>query len=273
MPDMQGKVAFVTGAARGQGRAHAVRLAAAGADVIAVDACRDIPTLPYPMATPGDLDDTVRLVEKEGRRVSGQVADIRDRVELAAAYEAGLAALSAPAADIVVANAGGIAYPTPGEDADAAFRGQLDLILVGTWNTLQVTVPGMVEAGRGGSIILTSSTSSLKGFVGGTGGLDGYTAAKTGLVGLMRFYANHLAPHHIRVNTIHPTGVNSGMVQNEAFAAWVATVPDPTALANPMPLELLEPDDVAGAVAWLASDDARWVTGVALPVDGGFVNK
>jgi NAD(P)-dependent dehydrogenase (short-subunit alcohol dehydrogenase family) len=131
----------------------------------------------------------------------------------------------------------------------------------------------MVKAGRGGSIIVTSSTSSIKGFVGGTGGLDGYTAAKTGLVGLMRFYANHLAPHRIRVNTIHPTGVNSGMVQNEAFAAWAATVPDPTALANPMPLELLEPDDVAGAVAWLASDDARWVTGVALPVDGGFVNK
>lgn len=273
MPDLQGKVAFITGAARGQGRAHAVRLAAAGADVIAVDACRDIPSLPYPMATPGDLDDTVRLVEKEGRRVSGQVVDIRDRVELAAACQAGLAALSAPSPDIVVANAGGIAYPTPGEDDDAAFRGQLELILVGTWNTLQVTVPGMVEAGRGGSIVLTSSTSSLKGFIGGTGGLDGYTAAKTGLVGLMRFYANHLAPHRIRVNTIHPTGVNSGMVLNEAFAAWAATVPDPTVLANPMPLELLEPDDVAGAVAWLASDDARWVTGVALPVDGGFVNK
>lgn len=273
MADLQGKVAFITGAARGQGRAHAVRLAAAGADVIAVDVCRDIATLPYPMATVGDLEDTARLVEKEGRRVSAHVADVRDQAGLAAAYQTGLEDLSAAAAGIVVANAGGIAYPTAGEDSGAAFRGQLDLILVGTWNTLQVTVPGMVEAGQGGSMILTSSTSSLKGFVGGTGGLDGYTAAKTGLVGLMRFYANHLAPHGIRVNTIHPTGVNSAMVQNEAFAAWAGTAPDPAALANPMPVALLEPDDIAGAVAWLASDDARWVTGVALPVDAGFVNR
>ena len=273
MVSLTGKVAVITGAGRGQGRAHVQRLAEAGADIIAIDICRDIPTIPYPMATRADLDATVALAEKEGVRATAQVADIADRAELNRAFQSGLKELGATCADIVVANAGGIAYPSD-MDEEAAFRGQLETMLTGTWNTLKVTVPTMIEAGRGGAIVLTSSTAGIKGYVGGWGGLDGYTAAKTGIVGLMRLYANLLAPHNIRVNTVHPTGVNSGMVQNEAFAAWAAHAgADPSALANPLPVALLDPGDVAAAVGWLVSDDARWVTGVALPVDAGFTNK
>jgi SDR family mycofactocin-dependent oxidoreductase len=274
MTSLAGKAALITGAARGQGRAHVLRLAKAGADILAVDVCRDIETIPYPMATREDLEETVALAEKEGVRASGQLADVADRRQLESAYRAGLAHLEIDAVDIVVANAGGIAYPSD-RDEDAAFRGQLETMLIGTWNTLKVTTPDMVRAGRGGAVVMTSSTAGIKGYVGGWGGLDGYTAAKTGIVGLMRLYANLLAPDNIRVNTIHPTGVNSGMVQNEAFAAWAAAAAgdDASALANPLPVELLDPDDVAAAVAWLVSDDAKWVTGVALPVDAGFTNK
>jgi SDR family mycofactocin-dependent oxidoreductase len=274
MTSLAGKVAFITGAGRGQGRAHALRLARAGSGIIAVDICRDVPSLPYPMATRDDLDETVALVEKEGVQASAQVADISDRADLESAYRAGLADLGIDSVDIVIANAGGMAYPSD-QDEDAAFRGQLELMLIGTWNTLKVVTGDMIAAGQGGAIVLTSSTAAIKGFVGGWGGLDGYTAAKAGVGGLMRFYANQLAPHNIRVNTIHPTGVNSGMVQNDAFATWaVAAVgDDPGALGNPMPVVMLEPDDVAAAVAWLVSDDAKWVTGVALPVDAGFTNR
>jgi SDR family mycofactocin-dependent oxidoreductase len=274
MTSLAGKVALITGAARGQGRAHVLRLAKAGADIVAVDVCRDIETIPYPMATREDLEETVALAEKEGVRASGQIADVADRRQLESAYRAALAHLEIEAVDIVVANAGGIAYPSD-RDEDAAFRGQLETMLIGTWNTLKVATPDMVRAGRGGAVVMTSSTAGIKGYVGGWGGLDGYTAAKTGIVGLMRLYANLLAPDNIRVNTIHPTGVNSGMVQNEAFAAWAAAAAgdDASALGNPLPVELLDPDDVAAAVAWLVSDDAKWVTGVALPVDAGFTNK
>jgi SDR family mycofactocin-dependent oxidoreductase len=274
MTSLAGKVALITGAARGQGRAHVLRLAKAGAEILAVDVCRDIETIPYPMATREDLEETVALAEKEGVRASGQVADVADRSQLESAYRAGLAHLEIDAVDIVVANAGGIAYSSD-RDEDAAFRGQLETMLIGTWNTLKVATPDMVRAGRGGAVVMTSSTAGIKGYVGGWGGLDGYTAAKTGIVGLMRLYANLLAPDNIRVNTIHPTGVNSGMVQNEAFAAWAAAAvgDDASALANPLPVELLDPDDVAAAVAWPVSDDAKWVTGVALPVDAGFTNK
>ncbi len=274
MRSLTSKAALITGAGRGQGRAHALRLARAGVAIIAVDVCQDIPSLPYSMATRDDLDETVGLVEKEGARASAQVADIRDRAALERAYRAGLAELRVDSVDVLIANAGGIAYPSE-QDEDAAFSGQLELMLVGTWNTLKVVTGDMITAGRGGAIVLTSSTAGLKGYVGGWGGLDGYTAAKAGIVGLMRFYANLLAPHNIRVNTIHPTGVNSGMVQNDAFARWAVSAvgDDPGALANPMPVALLEPDDVAAAVAWLVSDDAKWVTGVALPVDAGFTNR
>jgi SDR family mycofactocin-dependent oxidoreductase len=272
--DLSGKLAFITGAGRGQGRAHAVRLASAGADIIATDICANIPSIPYPLATRDDLEETAALVRKENRQSSVQIADVRDAKQLADAYAAGLAELGADHADIVIANAGGCAYPSEA-DEETAFRDAIDVMLVGPWNTLKVTTPSMIQGGRGGAIVLTSSTAALKGFVGGWGGLDGYTAAKSGVVGLMRVYANLLAPHRIRVNSIHPTGVNSGMVQNEAFLGWVGSASEAqvAAMSNPLPVDLLEPEDVAGAVAWLVSDDARYVTGVVLPVDAGFTNK
>jgi NAD(P)-dependent dehydrogenase (short-subunit alcohol dehydrogenase family) len=174
----------------------------------------------------------------------------------------------------VVANAGGIAYPSD-RDERAALRDSIDIMLIGVWNTLKVTTPRMIEAARGGSIILTSSSAALRGFVGGWGGLDGYTAAKAGVVGLMQVYANLLGPHRIRVNSIHPTGVNTGMVQNEAFMSWVSDAArEPISAArNVIPIEVLEPDAVANAVAWLASDESGFVTGMTLRVDAGFANS
>ncbi len=276
MGELSGRVAFITGAGRGQGRAHAVKLASMGADVIASDICADIAAIPYAMATRDDLEETALLVAKHGTRCSAQVADVRDHRALAAAYSAGLAELGVDHAGIVIANAGGLAYPLPEADEELAFRESLNVLLVGVWNTLRATTQTMIDAGNGGSIVLTSSTSALRGFVGGSGGLDGYTAAKAGVVGLMRVYANILAPHRIRVNTIHPTGVNSGMVRNEAFGRWAATAfaDAPISLAgNKLPVQLLEPEDVSAAVAWLVSDAAAYVTGVMLPIDAGFVNS
>jgi SDR family mycofactocin-dependent oxidoreductase len=271
---LEGKTAFITGAARGQGRAHAVRLASEGANIIAVDICNDIATIPYSMGTRAELDETCRLVEKEGTRASAQVADVRDRRQLGDAFDAGIEDVGVRHADIIVANAGGCAYPSD-VDEGQAFRDAIDVMLVGAWNTVEVSTPALIQAATGGSVVLTSSTAALKGFTGGWGGLDGYTAAKAGLVGLMRVFANELAAHNIRVNTIHPTGVNTGMVQNEAFANWVgkASAEPLSNLANKLPdVGVIEPADVANAVAWLVSDEGRYVTGVALPVDAGFCN-
>jgi SDR family mycofactocin-dependent oxidoreductase len=276
MTELADRVAFITGAGRGQGRAHAVRLAEMGADVIVSDICANVDAFPYDLATVADLEETARLVEKHGRRASLQIADVRDFAALSEAHTNGLAELGVGQCDIVIANAGGLAYPLPGADESQAFRESLDVLLVGPWNTLRVTTPSMIEGGRGGSIVLTSSTSALRGFVGGSGGLDGYTAAKAGVVGLMRVYANILAPHRIRVNSIHPTGVDSGMVRNDAFGQWAASAlgDAPISLAsNKMPVELLQPEDVAAAVGWLVSDQAAYITGIILPIDAGFVNS
>jgi SDR family mycofactocin-dependent oxidoreductase len=274
MGRLSGKSAFITGAARGQGRAHAVRLAADGADIIAVDICANIDTIPYDLGTRDELDETCRLVEKEGRRASAQVADVRDIDQLRRAFDSGITDLGVDHADIVIANAGGCAYPSD-VDESAAFRDALDIMLVGVWNTVKVTTPAMVEAGVGGSVVMISSAAALKGFTGGWGGLDGYTAAKAGMVGLMRVFANILGPHNIRVNSIHPTGVDSGMVQNPAFMAWaVDAMTNPISnMSNKLPdVAVIDPIDVANAVAWLVSAEGRYVAGVTLPVDAGFCN-
>ncbi len=267
---LEGKVAFVTGAARGQGRSHAIRLAQEGADIIAVDICAQIDTVPYPMSTPDDLQETVRSVEALDRRIHAQEADVRDRAALQAAFDAGVAELGP--VDIVLANAG-IApmsmSPQPKEWYDV-----IDVNLTGVYNTVEVTTPSMIERGRGGAIVLTSSTAGLAGIGGNTPGGLGYTAAKHGVVGLMRSYANYLAPHSIRVNTVHPTGVNTPMVVNDVMQEFLQN--DPAmgqALANALPVEMVEPVDISNAILWLVSDAARYVTGVTLPVDAGFLNK
>jgi SDR family mycofactocin-dependent oxidoreductase len=273
MGRLEGKVAFITGAARGQGRAHAVKMAQEGADIIAVDLCAQIDSVEYPMATPEDLAETVKLVEDHDRRIVSQRADVRDREVLRAAVDAGVAEFGR--LDIVVANAG--IAPIFGDigHSPQAWRDAIDVLLTGVYHTLDVAVPPMVDGDRGGSIVITSSTAGLKGLgrdlAASNPGMIGYTAAKHGVVGLMRLYANLLAPHRIRVNSLHPTGVNTPMIVNESFARFVEEFPDAaTAMQNALPVELVEPEDIANAAAWLCSDEARYITGVTLPVDAGF---
>jgi SDR family mycofactocin-dependent oxidoreductase len=268
---LDGKVAFVTGAARGQGRSHALRLAELGADIIAVDICKQIETVPYALASSEDLGETVSAVEALDRRIIATESDVRDLGALREVVREGVAQLGS--VDIVLANAG-IAVVRPDEtDPVQTFRDLIDVNLVGVWNTVQAAAPTMIEQGRGGAIVLTSSTQGLTGRGGnGTAAMDGYCASKHGVVGLMRTWAHWLAPHNIRVNTVHPTGVDTDMINNEAVKSYLeenAHVAD--ALANLMPVPVVEPRDISNAIAWLVSDAARYVTGVTLPVDAGFV--
>jgi SDR family mycofactocin-dependent oxidoreductase len=271
MAGLKGKVAFITGAARGQGRAEAVRLASDGANIIAVDICDQIASVPYPMATSDDLAATVKLVEDTGARIVAREADVRDQQSLKTTLQAGLDEFGR--VDIVVANAG-IAPMMAGADG---WRDVVDVNLTGVYHTVEAARPTMVEQGDGGSIVLISSAAGLLGIGGDDPGGLGYTASKHGVVGLMRSYANILAPHSIRVNSIHPTGVNTPMINNEFTRAWleklVTESETPIDMGNAMPVDALEPEDIAAAVAWLVSDDARYVTGITLPVDAGLANK
>ncbi len=270
MGKLDGKIAFVTGAARGQGRSHAIRLAQEGADIIAVDICAQIDTVPYPMSTPEDLAETVKEVEALDRRIVARQADTRDEAALRAAFEAGVAELGP--VDIVLANAG--IAPMSAHETHDAWQDVIDVNLTGVFNTVEIAIPSMVAAHKGGAIVLTSSTAGNNGIGGPTRGGLGYTAAKHGVVGLMRSYANNLAPHSIRVNTVHPTGVRTPMVVNEAMQEFLAQDPSlSNAMANALPVDMVEPVDISNAIVWLVSDDARYVTGVQLPVDAGFSNK
>jgi SDR family mycofactocin-dependent oxidoreductase len=270
MGKLEGKVAFITGAARGQGRSHAVRLAQEGADIIAVDICRQIDSVTYPMATPDDLAETVKQVEALDRRIFSAEADVRDEAQLKHAFERGVAELGP--VDIVLANAG--IAPMGLTELHSAWQDVIDVNLTGVFNTVETAIPSMKERGQGGAIVLTSSTAGINGIGGPTRGGLGYTAAKHGVVGLMRSYANTLAPYNIRVNTVHPTGVNTPMIDNDATAAFLAADPQMSnENANALPVYVVEPIDISNAIAWLVSDDARYVTGVTLPVDAGFTNK
>ncbi|MGN5238608.1 mycofactocin-coupled SDR family oxidoreductase [Rhodococcus sp. SJ-3] len=274
MADLEGRVAFITGVARGQGRAHAVKLASLGADIIGVDICKDIDSMDYPNASRDDLDETIRLVEAEGRRMVGRVADVRDRAGLAAAFREGAAEFGR--VDIVIANAGIVRLtPCADEERETLWRDIIDTNLTGAWNTVEVALPLLREGGRGGSIVLTSSSAGLKGTGSEQAGSQAYTAAKRGLVGLMQSLANQYAPEWIRVNTIHPTGVVSGMTMNETmeklFAAAAAGEGSGMAtMQNALPIPILQSEDIANSVAWLVSDEAKFVTGIALPLDAGF---
>jgi SDR family mycofactocin-dependent oxidoreductase len=267
---LEGKVAFITGAARGQGRSHAIRLAQEGADIIAVDICKQIATVPYPMATPQDLEATVKAVEELDRRIFAREADVRDEAGLKTAFDEGVAELGP--VDIVLANAG--IAPMSMHEGHDAWQDVIDVNLTGVFNTVEIAKPSMIERGRGGAIVLTSSTAGINGILGQTRGGLGYTAAKHGLVGLMRSYANVLAPHNIRVNSVHPTGVNTPMVVNDAMQEVLQADPSiGQAMANALPVDLVEPVDVSNAILWLVSDEARYITGVTLPVDAGYTNK
>ncbi|BBX66375.1 3-ketoacyl-ACP reductase [Mycobacterium saskatchewanense] len=268
---LSGRVAFITGAARGQGRAHAVRLAADGADVIAVDLCGRIASVPYPLATADDLAATVKLVEDTGARIVARQGDVRDAASLSSALRAGLNEFGR--LDIVVANAG----IAPMQSGPEGWRDVIDVNLSGVHHTVEAAIPTLVSQGAGGSIVLTSSAAGLAGIGSADAGSIGYAAAKHGVVGLMRVYANLLAQHNIRVNSIHPSGVDTPMINNEFTRQWLAQLvaqsDSPPDMGNALPVQVLTPEDIANAVAWLVSDQARYITGVALPVDAGFLNK
>ncbi|KSZ60015.1 3-ketoacyl-ACP reductase [Rhodococcus pyridinivorans KG-16] len=271
MARLEGKVAFITGAARGQGRSHAVRLAEEGAAIVAMDICDQIPTVFYPMAGSDDLAETERLVEEAGGSIVTSVGDVRNLDDVRAAYEAGISAFGK--VDIVLPNAGIMPVIGPGEQRQA-WHDAIDVMLTGVWHTLEVTVPDLVARGEGGSIIITSSAAGLSSIGLNTfPGQAGYSAAKHGVVGLMRLYAKQLAPHSIRVNTVHPTGVDTPMVANAEYGAFLNANPDVAAdesYKNPMPVELIDSVDISNAIVFLASDEARYITGVTFPVDAGY---
>lgn len=269
MATLEGKVAFITGAARGQGRAHAVKLASAGADIIAIDLCDQIATVPYPMATPDDMAETVKLVKDTGARIVAQQADVRDAEALSAALQAGVDVLGR--LDIVVANAG-IAPMM----SDNGWQDVVDVNLTGVYNTVATSAPVMITQADGGSVVLISSAAGLVGTGTNDGGSIGYTAAKHGVVGLMRVYANLLAPHSIRVNSVHPGGVDTLMINNDFTRQWLQTMSGDgdeqgRSWTNALPVDVIDSVDIAEAVHWLVSDAARFVTGVTLPVDAGFI--
>lgn len=275
MGSLDGRVAFITGVARGQGRSHAVRLAAEGAEIIGVDICADISSNNYPLATRAELDETIGLVQEQGRRMLGSIADVREFATVRATLDAAVAEFGR--LDIVCANAG-IAplslEQVPIETELAQWTDVIGVNLSGTFHTVRAAIPHLVAGGRGGSIILTSSTAGLVGMGGLDGGGLGYAASKHAIVGIMRCLANNLAAQSIRVNTVHPTAVNTMMAVNPQMTEWAANNPDGGPhLMNPMPVSLLEPRDISDAVAFLASDAAKYITGVTLPVDAGFTNK
>ncbi|WP_163506494.1 mycofactocin-coupled SDR family oxidoreductase [Fodinicola acaciae] len=274
---VDGKIAFITGAARGQGRSHAIRLAREGADIIAIDVCRQLDDVPFPMSTPEDLAETVSLVEKEGRRIVAAEVDVRDFAGMKAVVDRGVEQFGR--LDIIVANAGIGTFGRPLSELDErVWRDMLDVNLTGVWLSAKAGIPHLVDGGRGGSIVLTSSVGGLKAYPN-TGH---YVAAKHGVVGVMRTLAVELAQHHIRVNSVHPSQVNTPMVMNEStYRLFRPDLESPTVddfapvsqLAHMLPVPWVEPEDISNAVLFLASDESRYITGVPLPIDAGSMLK
>jgi SDR family mycofactocin-dependent oxidoreductase len=272
MGDLSGKVAFISGGARGQGRTHAVRLARDGADIITFDICEQIDSVPYPLATENELAETVKEVEALGRKIVASKADVRDEAGVEKVFREGLAQLGR--VDIVIANAGIMPVLGPTATVVQAWHDCIDVMLTGVLYTIEAAIPTLVEQNQGGSIVITSSAAGLKGTARSlrckTYGLLGYTAAKHGVVGLMRSYANALGSYGIRVNSIHPTGADTPMINNESFLGMAAEVPELfEAMSNILPIQLIEARDISNMIAWLVSDEGRYVTGATLPVDSG----
>jgi SDR family mycofactocin-dependent oxidoreductase len=264
MGRVEGKVAFITGAARGQGRSHAIRLAEEGADIIAVDICEDVASADYPMGTADELTETAKHVEAAGGRAITFVADVRDQEALHRAATEGASELGK--IDVVVANAGICTLQPWDEVTPEVWREIIDINLTGVWNTCFVTAPYLIAVG-GGAMILTSSTAGLK----GQPFLAPYAAAKHGVVGIMHVLANELAEHNIRVNTVHPTGVDTPLLEAmQSMDSLLQAHPDLAPIfSNTLPVEALEPRDISNTVLYLASDEAKYVTGVTLSVDAG----
>lgn len=272
MGNLDGKVALISGAARGQGRSHSVRLAEEGADIIAVDICHDVETMPYRGATSADLAETRKLVEKHGRRIVTFEADVREAQAMRDVVANGVAELGG--LDIVCANAGVLDSQLALTMSDEQWDTTVDVNLTGVWNTIRPSLPVLVDQGRGGSIVITSSTAGIR----GTRHLAHYAAAKHGVVGLARSLAFELGQHNIRVNTVHPTAMLTDMINNQAlFDRFRPDLESPgledvrSAFENlhMLPVAFIEPVDISNAIAWLVSDEARFVTAAQIPVDAG----
>lgn len=276
MIDLSGKTALITGAARGQGRSHAARLAGLGANIIAIDLCASMDTVPYPLATPGDLQITERMVRELNRGIIARPVDVRDFGAVQAAVDEGLARFGG--IDVVVANAGVLNF-APAEDiSEAMWDEVIDVNLKGVWHTCKAVIPAMKRRGAGGSIIIISSVAGFKAWENQAH----YVASKHGVIGLMRTLARELAPFRIRVNTVHPTSVLTDMIDNDAlFRLFLPDHDSPTRAdveplfwqQNSLPLPWVEPQDISNAVAFLASDAASTITGITLPVDAGTLLK
>ncbi|UYN83119.1 MAG: mycofactocin-coupled SDR family oxidoreductase [Microcella sp.] len=277
MGRLEGKVVFITGVARGQGRSHAIRFAEEGADIIGIDVLEPIAGSTSPPATQADMDETVAAVEALDRRIVATKADVRSLAQVKKAVDDGVAQLGR--LDVVIANAGVSTFMGPAESlSEEAFVDMVDINLTGVWRSCAAAIPHIKAGGRGGSIIMTSSAAGLMAYAN----VGHYVAAKHGVVGLMRTLALELAPESIRVNSIHPTTVDTPMVNNEAtFKLFRPDLENPTAddfveaakVMNALPIGWVESVDISNAMVWLASDEARYVTGVTLPVDAGAVIK
>ncbi|OBH66838.1 3-ketoacyl-ACP reductase [Mycobacterium intracellulare] len=273
---LEGKVALVTGAARGIGRAQAVRFAQEGADIVALDVCGPIDTVLVPHSKPDDLDTTASLVREAGGRVHTEIVDVRDLAGMQAAADRGAARFGG--LDVVCATAGITSRGMTVELDENAWRTMLDVNLTGVWHTCRAGAPHLIARGAG-SVILTSSIAGLRGLVG----VAHYTAAKHGVVGLMRSLANELAPHHVRVNCVNPTNVDTPMIQNDIVSSAFrpdldrpptrAEFADAARSMNMLAVPWIDPIDVANAALFLASDEARYITAITLPVDAGATQR
>lgn len=273
---LEGKVALITGAARGIGRAQAVRFAQEGADIVALDVCGPIDTVLVPHSTPDDLDTTASLAREAGGRVHTEIVDVRDLAGMRAATDRGAARFGG--LDVVCATAGITSRGMAVELDENAWRTMLDVNLTGVWHTCRAGAPHLIARGAG-SVILTSSIAGLRGLVG----VAHYTAAKHGVVGLMRSLANELAPHHVRVNCVNPTNVDTPMIQNDVVSSAFrpdldrpptrAEFADAARSMNMLAVPWIDPVDVANAALFLASDEARYITAITLPVDAGATQR
>ncbi|KXF56490.1 3-ketoacyl-ACP reductase [Rhodococcus sp. SC4] len=279
MGSLEGKVAFITGVARGQGRSHALELAERGADIIGVDICANIDSLNYDLATQSDLDETAKIIEKTGRRAYLRRADVRDLDGLQSVLQEGVSELGR--LDIVVANAGIFSMGPSTEIGEQTWQDMLDVNLTGVWHTVKAAVPHVRSHGRGGSIILTSSVCGIV----APPGLIHYNAAKFGVVGVMKTLAAELGSEYIRVNSVNPGNVDTPMIDNEfTRKQFLPDIEHPTRedaqkpgsryiTVNSIPVPWVDPQDVSEVVAFLASDEARYITGIVVPIDAGLLVK
>jgi (+)-trans-carveol dehydrogenase len=272
---LQDRVALITGAARGQGRSHAITLAREGADIVAVDRCAPVESVAYPLSTPDDLAETAKLVEREGRRIVTYVGDVRSSADMRAATQLALDEFGR--IDVVVANAGIWSPGSVWEMDDQTWQDMIDINLTGVFNTVRFAIPHMIER-RSGSLILTSSTCGVKAL----GWMPHYNSAQHGVMGLTRSLALDLGPYFVRANAVLPSTVNTPMIHNDpSYRIYRPDLENPTredAMAgfyehNAMPLPYVEPEDVSEAVLFLASDASRYVTGIGLPIDLGTIQK